>query len=104
MNPLFARSVHPKMSTNILDHVRTLAVLLKAKFSNGGSRRTATAPTRATGGVFFFFPRSATIAVFSKERDQATGLFLQLERNPELQDPFRKRFQSEQVSFSSKLK
>ena len=52
------------MSTNILDHVRTLAVLLEAKFSNGGSRsrRAATAPTRATGGVFFFFPRSATIA------------------------------------------
>ena len=36
MNRLFARSVHPKMSTNILDHVRTLAVLLEAKFSNDG--------------------------------------------------------------------
>ena len=63
MNPLFARSIpSPKMSTNILDHVRTLAVLLEAKFSNGGSRRAATAPTRATGGVFFFFQRSALIA------------------------------------------
>ena len=68
MNRLFARSVHPKMSTNILDHVRTLAVLLEAKFSNDGWRRAATAPTRATGGVFFFFPRSATIAENPKKR------------------------------------
>ena len=75
MNPLFARSVHPKMSTNILDHVRTLAVLLDAKFSNGGSRRSATAPTRATGGVFFFFPRSATIAENPKKETKLPGCF-----------------------------
>ena len=75
MNPLFARSVHPKMSTNILDHVRTLAVLLEAKFSNGGSRRAATAPTRATGGVFFFFPRSATIAENPKKETKLPGCF-----------------------------
>ena len=75
MNPLFARSVHPKMLTNILDHVRTLAVLLEAKFSNSGSRRAATAPTRATGGVFFFFPRSATIAENPKKETKLPGCF-----------------------------
>ena len=48
---LFACSTQSKMSTNILDHVRTLAVILEAKFSNGGSRRAATAPTKATGGA-----------------------------------------------------
>ena len=78
MNPLFARSVHPKMSANILDHVtivRILAVLLEAKFSNSGSRRAATAPTRATGGVFFFFPRSATIAENPKKETKLPGCF-----------------------------
>ena len=63
------------MSTNILDHVRTPAVLLEANFSNGGSRRAATAPMGATGGVFFFFPRSATIAENAKKETKLPGCF-----------------------------
>ena len=78
MNPLFARSIHAKMSTNILDHVRIFAVLLEAKFSNGGSRRAATAPRRTTGGVFFFFPRSATIAENPKKETKLPGCFSNL--------------------------
>ena len=51
MNRLFACSTQSKMAINILDHVRTLAVLLVAMLSNGGSRRAATAPARAIGGA-----------------------------------------------------
>ena len=106
MNPLFAHSIHPKLATNILDHVRTLAVILKGKFSNGGSRRAGTAHTRATGGVFFFLPRSETIAENPKKRPNyrvlsPTGAKTRTAR------PLPKAFSihwSDQVSFSSKLK
>ena len=39
-----------------------LARVEEARFSNCGSIRAATAPTKATGGVLFSFPRSAMFA------------------------------------------
>ena len=47
MNPRFARSTHSQMSTNILDHVRPLAILLEANFQNRDSRRATAAPPKA---------------------------------------------------------
>ena len=75
LNLLFSRSIHPKMSTNVLDHIRALAVLSQGEFSNDGSRRAGTAPVRTTGGVFFFFPRSATIAENSKKETKLPACF-----------------------------
>ena len=102
MNPLFARSIHAKMSTNILDHIRTLAVLLEAKFSDGGSRRAVTAPTRATGGVFFFLPRSATVAENPKKVTKLPGCFSTWSEIQNSKTPS-ESVKSEQVSFSSKV-
>ena len=81
INRLFACLTQSKMSINILDHVRTLAVLLVAMLSNGGSRRAATAPAKAKGGASPpFLPTFCNNHWNPNERDQTTGLFLRQER------------------------
>ena len=106
-NQLFACSTQSKMSTNILDHVRTLAVILEAKFTNGGSRRAATAPTKATGGASL-----PLIPTFCNDRSLKskwktpgqTSLFLRQERTSALQGLSRKRSWSEWVFLSTQTK
>ena len=90
MNPLFARSIHPKMSTNILDHVRTACCPSRSQVFKRWFKKSSDS-TYKSNRWSLLLPTFRNDQWKSKERDQTIGLFLQLEWNPELQDPFRKR-------------